>query len=125
MVRSQGVNMAVEGDDSKPVAVFTRDIYPPSDPTGLQAVFSSVGQKPFVDLSWAPNMETDLAGYNVFRRSGAGEPVKINKQLVTVPSYRDDSVAPGTTYFYSVSAVDLRGNESSRSAETMEVVPDK
>jgi hypothetical protein len=125
LVHSQGVNMAVEGDDSKSVAVFTRDIYPPSDPTGLQAVFSSVGQKPFVDLSWAPNMETDLAGYNVFRRSRTGEPVKINKQLVPVPSYRDDSVAPGTTYFYSVSAVDLRGNESSRSAETMEAVPDK
>jgi len=105
--------------------VFTRDIYPPSDPTGLQAVFSSIGQKPFVDLSWAPNMETDLAGYNVFRRSGKGEPLKINKQLVTVPSYRDDAVVPGTTYFYSVSAVDLRGNESSRSAETLEAVPDK
>lgn len=125
LVHSQGVNVAVEGDDSKSAAVFTRDIYPPSDPTGLQAVFSSVGQKPFVDLSWAPNMETDLAGYNVFRRSGNSEPVKINKQLVTVPSYRDDSVAPGMTYFYSVSAVDLRGNQSSHSAETKEAVPDK
>jgi len=125
LVRSQGVNMTVEGDDSKSVVVFTRDIYPPSEPTGLQAVFSSVGQKPFVDLSWAPNMESDLAGYNVFRSVGNGEPVKINKQLVPVPSYRDDSVAPGTTYIYSISAVDLRGNESPRSAETTEAVPDK
>ena len=125
LVHSQGVNMTVEGDDSKSAAVFTRDIYPPSEPSGLQAVFSSVGQKPFVDLSWAPNMETDLAGYHVFRRSVRSEPVKINKQLVPVPSFRDDSVVPGTTYYYSVSAVDLRGNESARSAETIEAVPDK
>jgi hypothetical protein len=125
LVHSQGVNMTVEGDDSKPVATFTRDIYPPSEPTGLQAVFSSVGQKPFVDLSWAPNMESDLAGYNIFRRVGNSEPAKINRQLVPVPSYRDDSVVPGTTYSYSVSAVDLRGNESPRSAETNEAVPRK
>jgi len=125
LVHSQGVSMTVEGDDSKSVAVFTRDIYPPSEPTGLQAVFSSVGQKPFVDLSWAPNMEPDLAGYNIFRSVGKGTPLKINKQLAPVPSYRDDSVAPGMTYVYSVSAVDLRGNESPRSAETIEAVPDK
>jgi len=124
-VHSQAVNMTVEGEDSKSAAVFTRDIYPPSDPTGLQAVFSSIGQKPFVDLSWAPNMESDLAGYNVFRRSGNTEAVKINKQLVSVPSYRDDSVVPGTTYYYAVSAVDQRGNESQRSAETIEAVPNQ
>jgi hypothetical protein len=124
-VHSQGVNMAVEGDDSKAATTFTRDVYPPADPTGLQAVFSSVGQKPFVDLSWAPNMDIDLAGYNVFRRVAGGEAVKLNKQLVPVPAFRDDTAAPGKTYMYSVSAVDLRGNESQRSAETTEAVPDK
>jgi fibronectin type 3 domain-containing protein len=125
LVHSQGVNMAVEGDDSKAAETFTRDIYPPAEPTGLQAVFSSVGQKPFVDLTWAPNLEGDLAGYNVFRQFGNGEPSKLNKQVVLVPSFRDESVVPGKTYFYSVSAVDLRGNESPRSAETTEAVPDK
>ncbi len=125
LVHSQGINMAVEGDDSKPVEVFTRDIYPPGQPTGLQAVFSSVGQKPFVDLTWAPNMESDLSGYNIFRRVAGGESVRLNKQLVPVPSFRDDNVIPGKTYFYSVSAVDARSNESPRSAETAEPVPDK
>ena len=100
LVHSQGINAAVEGDDSKAAEIFTRDIYPPAEPTGLQAVFSSVGQKPFVDLTWAPNMESDLAGYNVFRRVAGGEPVKLNQQLVPVPSFRDDKVAPGKTYLY-------------------------
>jgi hypothetical protein len=125
LVHSQGINMAVEGDDSKATGVFTRDIYPPGEPTGLQSVFSSVGQKPFVDLSWAPNMESDLAGYNVFRSVAGGEPVKLNQQFVPVPSFRDDNVVPGKTYLYSVSAVDLRGNESPHSADATEAVPDK
>jgi len=84
-----------------------------------------VGQKPFVDLNWAPNMESDLAGYNVFRRVGGGEPVKLNQQLVPVPSFRDESVVRGRSYLYSVSAVDARGNESPRSPEATESVPDK
>ena len=125
LVRSQGVDMTVEGDDSHAVTTFTRDIYPPSEPTGLQAVFSSVGQKPFVDLTWAPNMESDLAGYNIFRRTGAAEPVKLNQQLIPVPSFRDETVVAGATYHYSVSAVDLRGNESQRSAEATETVPNR
>ena len=122
-VRAQAVNITVEGDDSKAVSTFTRDIYPPAEPTGLQAVFSSVGQKPFVDLNWAPVLDSDLAGYNVFRSAGGREPEKINQRLVLVPSYRDENVVPGTTYRYSVSAEDLRGNQSERSAETTEVVP--
>jgi hypothetical protein len=35
-VHAQGVNMAVEGDDSAPVVTFTRDIYPP-DTTSFAA----------------------------------------------------------------------------------------
>jgi hypothetical protein len=125
LVNAQGVNTAVEGDDSKPVATYTRDIYPPAEPTGLQAVFSSVGQKPFVDLTWAPNLEGDLAGYNVFRSVEGSELKKMNEKLIQMPSFRDETVVPGRTYQYSVSAVDLRGNESPRSSETTESVPQK
>jgi fibronectin type 3 domain-containing protein len=124
-VDSHGINTAVEGDDSQPAEVFTRDIYPPAQPAGLQAVFSSVGQKPFIDLTWAPNLESDLAGYNIFRRVGNAQFEKLNKQLVSGSSFRDDNVETGKKYIYSVSAVDLRGNESQRSAEASETVPDK
>ena len=88
-------------------------------------MFSSVGQKPFVDLSWAPNLEGDLAGYNVFRSGGGEGPKKLNEKLVPVPSFRDETVVPGKSYQYSVSAVDLRGNESPQSSETTEAVPQK
>ncbi len=124
-VRSHGIDTAVEGDDSQPVEVFTRDIYPPAQPAGLQAVFSSVGQKPFIDLTWAPNLEGDLAGYNVFRRTEGAQFEKLNQQLVSTASFRDENVKPGEKYIYAVSAVDLRGNESPRSAEASETVPNK
>lgn len=113
----------VEGDDSLPVHVVARDVFPPAAPTGLQAVFSGPGQKPFVDLIWAANNESDLAGYNVYRRETSGEPSKINTELVKAPAYRDADILPGHEYFYSITAVDARGNESPRSEEAGEKVP--
>jgi len=113
----------VEGDDTPEVAVFTRDIYPPGIPTGLQAVFSGPGQQPFIDLLWAPDTDPDLAGYNVYRREEGGQVVKINSDLVKTPAFRDTNVTSGKTYAYAVSAVDLRGNESAKSEEATERVP--
>jgi hypothetical protein len=118
----------IEGDDSPPQRVFTNDIYPPAVPSGLQAVFSGPGQVPFVDLLWAANTDAGLAGYNIYRReedtpAANAQPVKINAELVKTPAFRDTHVTAGKTYIYSVSAVDERGNESSRSEEASETVP--
>ncbi len=115
--------LEVEGEDSPAINIFTRDTFPPAVPSSLQAVYSGVGQTPFVDLVWAPVTDADLAGYNVFRREEGGEPARINTELLKTPGYRDAQVVSGKTYFYSVSAVDLRGNESTRSEEASETVP--
>jgi len=114
---------SAEGDDSSPQKVFSKDIYPPAVPTGLQAVYSGPGQTPFVDLLWAPDSDADLAGYNIYRRENGGQSAKINTDLVKTPAFRDTAVTPGKTYLYSVSAADERGNESPRSDETSETVP--
>jgi hypothetical protein len=113
----------VDGDDSPPVTVTTHDIFPPAAPVGLQAVFSGLEQRKFVDLSWNSNTESDLAGYNVYRNEEGAAPAKINGELVKTPAYRDVDVQSGHRYLYSVSAVDLRGNESARSAVASETVP--
>jgi len=112
-----------EGADTPAVKVFTHDVFPPAVPSGLQAVFSGTGQKTFIDLIWAPDVEADLAGYNVYRREASGELVKLNSELVRTPAFRDMKVMSGKTYLYSVSAVDVRGNQSGRSQETNESVP--
>jgi hypothetical protein len=112
-----------EGDDTPAVEIFAHDVFPPAVPSGLQAVFSGVGQQAFVDLIWAPDTEADLAGYNVYRREADGTTAKINAEPVKTPAFRDSKVIPGHTYVYSLTAVDLRGNESERSAEASENVP--
>jgi hypothetical protein len=113
----------IEGDDTAEMKVFAHDVFPPAVPGGLQAVFSGPEQTPFIDLIWAPVTDADLAGYNVYRREGNDAPVRANVELVKVPAYRDTKVSAGKTYSYSVSAVDVRGNESARSGEASESVP--
>ena len=113
----------VEGNDTPIVQVFARDIFPPAVPTGLQAVFSGVGQAPFVDLVWSPDTEADLAGYNIFRHEEGSQPQKLNSEPVKTPAYHDTNVQSGKKYFYSVSAIDERNNESAQSEEASEQVP--
>ncbi|MGZ4871756.1 MAG: fibronectin type III domain-containing protein [Candidatus Angelobacter sp.] len=113
----------IEGDDSAVVDVLAHDSFPPAAPSGIQAVFSAVPQNSFIDLTWTANIEPDLAGYNVYRHTGNEPPAKINSELVKTPRFPDPGVQAGMKYFYSVTAVDLRGNESGKSEETSEAVP--
>ena len=123
-VTSQQLGSAqVEGVDSPSVEVKPVDVYPPAVPTGLQAVYSGAGQRPFIDLTWNANTDADLAGYNVYRHEENTQPVKVNSALLKSPAYRDATVAAGKHYFYSVTAIDVRGNESPRSQETSESTP--
>jgi len=123
VVPEKETEQQVEGDDSPSITVVAHDIFPPATPAGLQAVFSGPGQKPFIELIWAPDTESDLAGYNVYRHEQDGQAVKLNSSVVKSPAFRDTDVLAGHAYFYSVSAVDVRGNESARSDEASETVP--
>ncbi len=123
IVRDNESPLEVEGDDSPEIKVFAHDIFPPAVPTGLQAVFSGPGQQPFIDLIWAPVIDVDLAGYNVYRRQEGSPLAKLNAEPLKTPAYRDPSVVSGKKYFYSASSVDVRGNESARSEEGSETVP--
>lgn len=113
----------IEGESSAEATVLVNDIFPPARPSGLQAVFSGQAEQPGIDLTWSPNTDQDLAGYNVYRQIGDQPPTKVNKELVKTPSFHDGDVQPGTSYVYSVTAVDLRGNESVHSEQVSESVP--
>ncbi len=113
----------VEGDDTTEVKVFADDVFPPAVPTGLQAVFSGPGQQPFIDLVWIPVTDADLAGYNIYRHEAGRLPEKLNSELIKTPAFRDTKVVFAEEYFYSVSAVDVHGNESARSEDASEKVP--
>jgi hypothetical protein len=105
----------LESADSVAVVVTARDIFPPAAPQDLVATVLS-GAPPGaleVDLSWSINLETDLAGYRVYRTEQQGSRGQLlTPDLLLTPSYRDTSVVAGHRYWYSVTAVDRAGNES-------------
>jgi hypothetical protein len=109
----------IESGDSVPAIVAPRDIFPPAVPQGLVAavIVGSPTNAPEVDLSWSSNVETDLAGYHVYRSEQQDTPGElVTPDLLLSPAYRDTSVQPGRRYWYSVVAVDRAGNESAPSA---------
>jgi len=110
--------LPLESDDSQHVIVTPRDTFPPAAPQGLvAALLPGAAPESFaVELSWSISLETDLAGYRVYR----SEQANIRGQLLTAdllltPADRDTSVEPGHRYWYTVTAVDRAGNESAPS----------
>lgn len=61
-----------------------------------------------ISLGWDHTPPDDLVGYRVYRSDGAGP--FITTSVIT--KYFDISVTNGTTYAYTVTAVDAAGNES-------------
>lgn len=109
-----------ESGDSNRVTVVARDSFPPAPPEGLLVVPVPVqGDQPsYLELSWNISLETDLAGYNVYRSDQSGvQGTRINPELLPTPAFRDMNAVPGHTYFYSVTGVDRFGNESAPGAQ--------
>jgi hypothetical protein len=106
----------IRGEPSPAITFTFHDVAPPSAPTGLAAVAGGgFGEPPSVDLSWDPNSEMDILGYNVFRAEGNGKAARINPEPTPGPAYRDLTAQPGHNYRYFVTAVDERHNESAAS----------
>jgi hypothetical protein len=122
-VTANGKTDEVLGDSSVPVDVLVHDIFPPRPPQGLQAIFTEAGAERFIDLTWLPSGVADVAGYNVYRWEEGAQPAKINSELLRTPTTRDPNVAAGHRYYYAVTAVDIRNNESARSQPANELVP--
>jgi hypothetical protein len=113
---------ALESSDSVPAIVNPRDTFPPAAPQNLVAgvLPGTAPGSVLVDLSWSINLETDLAGYRVYRSEQQDmRGVLITPDLLLAPAYRDTSVEPGHRYWYSVTAVDRAGNESDPSTSVV------
>ncbi len=88
------------------------DLTPPDAPDGLDA---AVGDGS-VDLTW--DAVPGAAGYFVYRSpvTGGGYE-RLTLEPLADLAFRDDTVANGSLYYYVVTAVDHKGNESARSNE--------
>ncbi len=88
------------------------DGIPPAVPVGVQIFYASDGE---ILVEWNPNNEVDLKGYNVYRKTSNTE---YNFLAFTTNSYWfDDSLSYDETYLYQISAADVWGEESQKSAE--------
>jgi len=104
----------VIGPPSPTTCVTPKDSFPPAAPRSLAAIAGSG----VISLIWDANIEPDLAGYIVLRGDAPGDTLQaITAEPVTLTSYRDETVKPGTRYVYAVVAVDraVPRNESPQS----------
>jgi hypothetical protein len=85
---------------------------PPASPTGPVAS-GLVGS---IRLVWNPSTEPDLAGYSVYRSTGASGGFGVLGSQLTTSAYTDAAVAVETMYYYCVTATDAGGNESAASS---------
>ena len=93
------------------VSVMYTDLTAPETVTGLYGLVTGVD----VQLDWAANEETDLAGYIVSRKQLAPDLEEdftvLTSPVVAVNQYVDTGLSEGT-YVYRVSAVDTFDNQA-------------
>lgn len=60
-----------------------------------------------VVLAWSPSVGWEIAGYNVYRNTTSETESwsQLNRAMLNVTSYKDETVEPGQTYFYWLEAV--------------------
>ena len=95
------------------VAVTGSSNTPQSIPVSLTVTANSATS---ATLTWTANAESDLAGYKIYSgtQSGVyGTPISVGK----VTSHILTNLINGTTYFFTVTAYDTAGNESTSAPE--------
>jgi hypothetical protein len=111
-------NTEAESEVSEEAGITPEDRFPPAVPAGLNAATAPNS----IEISWEGNTEPDLAGYRVYRSTGASPFEKLG-EMVTIPSYSDRTAEHGKTYRYAVSAIDKSGNESAPSGPVEATLP--
>ena len=80
---------------------------PPSVPSSVNVYSASDGE---VIIEWKANIESDVKGYNIYRRTERTESIKTS--FTENDYYFDDSLYYDTTYYYKITAVDIDNRES-------------
>ena len=109
----------IESASSNEACLGVRDVSPPTVPAGL----TLLAEPGALELRWSPSPEADLASYRVYRAGPAGAAQKIAEVPAGTTVFRDTDAVAGTAYRYTITAVDLVGNESAPSAPLLGNLP--
>lgn len=80
---------------------------------------------PDVILNWGASPSSGVMGYDVYRgtASGGESTTPLNSTPIEGTTYVDDTVTPGTTYYYILRSIGPNGVESAPSNEATATVP--
>ena len=99
-------------------ATTPTDTTPPSNPTNLS---QTSGSGTSISIDWNDNSESDLLEYEIYRATSSSVTAISNNQIntsqVTASTYTDATTEAFTIYYYTVTAADDSGNESSTATE--------
>lgn len=103
--RWRGAPGRLPGDAGLAPPTETCDIHTdrPAAPAGLVLSSSPLGNQ--VYLQWSYPGDSQVTGYDLYRREGEGGYEKINTMPLVEQSFVDTRVLPGTTYHYQVIAL--------------------
>jgi len=108
-----------ESEDSEILVISPKDIFPPDPPKGVVLVAGS----DILSLRWDSNVESDLAGYRVWKRAeGESEFVMLTEEPFIENTYTDRSVEKNVRYYYAITSMDKSGNESQKSDVISEII---
>ena len=100
----------LESPKSEVLRVTSGDFTPPVSPSGLVvATFDRTAGT--AQLDWNPSPSADLAGYRVYRQGEEGPRSPVTALLFT-PGFEDRTLPAEGVFTYSITAIDLSGNES-------------
>ena len=100
----------LESPKSSVLRVPSQDFTPPEPPSGLSIEITdrSTG---IAHLSWNASPSADLSGYRVYRQGEEGPRSPVTA-LLFAPEFEDRTLPQEGEFSYSVTAIDLSGNES-------------
>ena len=81
-----------------------------------------------VTLRWhapAESVSPQVVSYNIYRSTSPRGPYTPVASGVQSPTYKDELVNTGVTYYYVVRSVDQSGHESGYSEEVKVTIPDR
>jgi hypothetical protein len=105
---------------SDPAEGYSIDNLVPAAPANVAAL----AQSTTIDLSWDEAEDEDFDYFSIYRGTTAGFDPSATTPIATLTglSFSDQSVTPGVTYYYKLSALDFSGNESDYSAEVSALI---
>jgi len=105
------INPKVESDKSNIVSIEIEDIYPPEIPSNIYTFKA----KDHIYITWDKVKDKDFSHFKIYRKTGKKGKFVLISDNITTNYFKDMNVKNGRLYFYYITSVDLKNNESENS----------